>query len=125
MAIDAAVAGLAGVPPLFCAGDDKCVAEASHFFPGIETVTTKQAMGWSAALSKHPRRVLREIYEGVGRAYAGRGGFSPFTFSSPVTYEIRYKRIENAEAASRGFKAGHRIDPFTVRWEFASITDRF
>ncbi len=61
IAIDAAVAGAFGVPAIFMASDDKAVAEAAEFFPGITTVTTKIGHSWNAALSKHPRRVLREI----------------------------------------------------------------
>lgn len=125
MAIDAAVAGLRGVPPIFCAGDDKCVAEARGFFPGIETVTTKTALGWNAAVSKHPRRACAEIFDGVQRAMARLADFTPFAFTAPLSYDIRYKRIENAEAAARGFKAGQRLDPYTVRWELESITERF
>ncbi len=125
MAIDAAVAGLLGVPPLFCASDDKAVQEAAHFFPGIETVTTKTGFGWNAAVSKHPRRVVREIYKGVQRAVARRETSRPFQLPSPMTYEIRYKRIEHAEAASRGMRAGERVDPYTVQWQLDSITDRF
>ena len=125
IAIDAAVAGLKGVPPIFLASDDKCVAEAEIFFPGIETVTNKRAYGWNAAVSKHPKRVVGEIYAGVGRACARLKEFRPFTFPAPLTYEIRYKRIEAAEAASRGYKGGERVDPYTVRWELASILDRY
>ena len=125
LAIDAAVAGLHGVPPLFCAGDDKCAAEAARFFPGIETVTTKTACGWNAAVSKHPRRAVRDVYDGVRRACARLGTFTPFAFSSPLAYEIRYKRIESAEAASRGLNAGRRVDPYTVAWELDAITSRF
>lgn len=68
MAIDAAAAGVYGVPVIFVASDDKGVREAQRFFPGVETVTTKQAMGWNAAVSKHPLRVVDEIEAGVKQA---------------------------------------------------------
>lgn len=125
MAIDAAMAGKKNVPPLFCAGDDKCVAEAGRFFPGITTVTTKTAYGWNAAVSKHPKRVLGEIYEGVRRAVERRAEAKPFTLPEPLTYEVRYKRIEAAEAASRSPGTGTRVDAYTVRWQLASLSDRF
>jgi D-amino peptidase len=125
LAIDAAVAGTRGVPPLFCSGDDKCVGEAQRFFPGIETVITKTAFGWNAAISKHPRRVVQEIYDGVCRAIAGRERATPFRFAEPLTYEIRYKRIDAAESAARGATHGERIDSYTVRWQLDSILDRY
>ncbi len=125
LAIDAAIAGLQGVPPVFCAGDDKCVREADRFFPGIETVATKTAMGWNAAVSKHPKRAVREIYEGARRAAARLGEFRPFGLPAPLTLEVRYKRLEQAESAARGFKAGARVDPYTIRWELSSLAERF
>jgi D-amino peptidase len=125
MAIDAAVAGKLGVPVIFAASDDKAVAEASLFFGDIETVTTKQAMGWNAAVSKHPQRAIHEIYEGA-RLAAGRASHNkPFLFSDPLTFEIRYKRIEDAQSASRGYKAGERLDPYTVRFQLDTITDYY
>lgn len=125
MAIDAAMAGELGVPVLFVASDDKGVAEASVFFPGVETVTTKQAMGWNAAVSKHPKRAVADIYDGARRAAARVGQMQPFTFDKPIEFEIRYKRIEAAQAASRGFHRGERINPYTVRFKLDSITDYY
>lgn len=125
LAIDAAVAGLHGVPPLFVAGDHRCVAEAQSFFPGVETVTTKTAYGWSAAVSLHPARACEAIYDGVGRALARRAAMRPFTFPEPLEFSIRYARQDAAEAASRGHGAGERVDPYTVRWSLGSILDRF
>lgn len=123
--VDAAMAGERGVPLIFLASDDRAVAEAHAFFPGLETVTTKQGLGWNAAISKHPKRVVEEIYQGVQRAVARRTQFIPFRFSEPLTFEIRYKRMDAAQAASRGFKAGQRLDPFTVRWELEKLSDYF
>ena len=125
LALQSAVAdALGGVPPIFCVGDDKCAAEAARFFPGIATVTTKTAHGWNAAVSKHPRRAAQDIYDGVRRAVERRGEAKPFTFPSPLTYEIRYKRLEAAEAASRNATRGERVDAYTVRWQLSSILER-
>ena len=125
MEIDAAVAGEMGVPPIFTSSDDRAVAEASEFFSGIETVTTKVGKGWNAAVSKHPERVLDEIFEGAQRAVQNRKSMKAFTFESPIEFEIRYKRLESAQSASRGYKAGERLDPYTVRHRFERITDYY
>ncbi|MBS13748.1 MAG: peptidase M55 [Gemmatimonadetes bacterium] len=125
LGIDAAVAGKMGVAPIFCASDDKGVAEARDFFGDIETVVTKQAMGWNAAVSKHPKRSIEEIYQGAKRAAGHVDDAKPFTFEDPLTFEIRYKRIERAELASRGYKAGERVDPYTVRFQLDTITDYY
>ncbi len=125
MAIDAAVAGKMGVPVIFAASDDKAVAEANDFFGDIQTVTTKQAMGWNAAVSKHPKRAIAEIYEAAKRAVECSADAKPFAFDEPLTFEIRYKRIEAAQSASRGYKGGERIDPYTVRFQLGTITDYY
>lgn len=123
--IDAAMAGERGAPLIFVASDDKATAEARRFLPDVETVTTKHAMGWNAAVSKHPKRVVNEIYETVQRAVQRLDEMPLFTFDRPVTLEIRYKRIEAAQAASRGFRAGTRIDPYTVRLQLERLHDYF
>ncbi|MCZ6635732.1 MAG: M55 family metallopeptidase [bacterium] len=125
MAVDGAMAGERGVPVIFVASDDKGTAEAKRFFPGIETVTTKQAMGWNAAVSKHPKRAVNEIYETIQQAVPKLDMLKPFTFASPLEMEVRFKRIEAAQAASRGYKGAERIDPYTVRRTLESISDYY
>ena len=123
MAVDAAYAGLLDVPLIFVASDDKGVAEAREFFPGVETVITKIALGWTSALSKHPLRAADEIYEATKRAVARRKAMKPFSFENPLTVEMRYKRIEPAEQKSRAFAGWERVDAYTVRKIGATIRD--
>lgn len=125
MAIDAAVAGERGVPAIFASSDDKGTAEAERFFPGVVTVTTKQGMGWNCAVSKHPRRVEREIFDAVQRAVAKRDAIKPFAFSSPLMMDVRYKRLEAAQSASRSFHGAERVDAYTVRRVMPSIQDYY
>ena len=125
MAIDAALAGALGVPAIFTASDHLAAAEARRFMPWIETVTTKQALGWNMALSKHPRRAVREIYEGVRRAVDRIGEMQPFTFEKPITLEIRFKRIEAAQGAARGHSGWTRVDPYAVERRMDSLDEYF
>ena len=125
IAVDAAVCGELGVPVIFVSSDDKGVAEAKSFLPWVETVTTKRALGYNAAISKHPLRVLDEIYAGARRAVERRGEMELFTFASPVTFELRYKRIEGAQARSRDHSGWERVDAYTVRKTGRSVTDFF
>ena len=125
MGIDAAMAGVQDVPVVFVASDDKGTAEARDFFQSVETVTTKDALGWNAAISKHPQRAIAEIRAGAKIAAERLSDFVPFRFAQPLSLEIRYKRIESAQAASRGLKAGERIDPYTVRWQLDCLADYF
>ena len=125
MGIDGAMAGRLGVPVVLVASDDKGVAEAQSFFPWAETVATKQGLGWNGALSKHPKRAVTEVFAAAQRAASRLGEMKPFTFAEPLDFEIRYKRIEAAQAASRGYKRGERLDPYTVRWQLDKLSDYF
>ncbi|MEJ5251149.1 MAG: M55 family metallopeptidase [Chthonomonadetes bacterium] len=123
IAIDAASAGERNVPVIFVSGDDKCVAEARRFLPWVETVETKRAFGWNAALSKHPRRAERDIEEGVRRAVSRLSEMQVFRFQSPLTVRLRYKRLEDAERASRGASCWRRVDAYTAEAVFERISD--
>ena len=86
LAIDAAYAGELGVPVLFCAGDDACVA------------------------------VCDDIYRTVRAAVPGAGTLVPYCMPGPLSVEIRYKRMEDAARAALTDRNGHPFaqpDPFT------------
>lgn len=121
--VDAAFAGELGVPLIFVASDDKGVLEAKRFLPWIETVATKQSYGWNAAVSKHPKRVWQEIYDAVRHAVERLPEMRPFTFAKPIHVQIRYKRLEEAERATRGATVWRRVDAYTVETTFERITD--
>lgn len=125
MGIDGAVAGKLGVPVIFVASDDKGVAEAKRFFPNVETVTTKQALGWNAAISKHPQRVITEIHAGVQQAVARLGEMQPYRVDEPITYEIRFKRLEAAQAAARSGAGWQRLDAYTVQRTLNTLEDYY
>ena len=124
LAIDAAVAGEVGVPPIFVASDDKAVAEARDFFGEIQTVTTKIGTGWNGAISEHPLAVLDTIAGGVKRAVERLGEARPFHFDPPLEYDLKFKRMDAAEGWARR-SAGELVDAFTVRQHADSILELF
>ncbi len=97
--IDGAIAGEKGVPVIFVSGDDKCVAEAKGIMPWIESVETKQSFAYTRILSKHPKAVVKEIYNGVQNAVKRLDEMKCFTLKTPVNFEIRYKRTDTATHA--------------------------
>ncbi len=123
VSIDAAIAGEMGVPVIFVSSDDRCVAEAKRFLPWVETVTTKQSFGWNSALSKHPKRVEREIYDAVRRAVARLPEMKPFCVSSPVTVRLRFKRLDDAERQTRADRRWRRVDAYTTEAVFERLSD--
>ncbi|MBN3010065.1 M55 family metallopeptidase [Ruthenibacterium lactatiformans] len=96
LAIDAAYVGAFGVPVLFCASDDKCIAEAKQTFGPIATVETKRSLSWSSALSRHPAAVCQDIYSTVLQAAKEGQKVAPYTLPSPLSVEIRYPRTDLA-----------------------------
>ncbi len=94
--IDAAIAGDKNVPVIFVSGDDKAVKEAKEFLPWVKTVETKKATAYTRVISKHPKAVIKEIYETVKNAVNEINNMKTFTVPSPVTAEIRYRRCDLA-----------------------------
>ncbi len=126
--IDAAFAGRHGVPPIFIASDDVCVAQAKEAFPGIVTVETKKSLAWNGAHSKHPKKVCDEIYEKVKEAHAKASELKPFSFKEPIEYEVRFKHLSTAQNSTlRDINNNlfERIDPFTRRGVLARPEDIF
>lgn len=65
--INAEVAGYFNVPVLMLSGDDTTVARAKQFFPTIETVETKKALGRFSALCRPVETVRSELREASRR----------------------------------------------------------
>jgi len=125
IAIDAALANeLADVPVIFVSSDYKGTQEANKVLPWAETVYTKTGLARNGAISKHPLRAAQDIYEGVLRAAARIDEMKTFSFGSPIVYQCRYKRMENAQNASRERSKGSSlVDAYTVERVVERITD--
>lgn len=126
--IDAAFAGEHNVPVIFVSSDDKMIAQANASFPWAETVITKQSLSWSSAVSKHPKTVCTQIYEGVKKAAGRLDTMQPYTFTNPLDVEIRFKRMDNAASATLVDMNGERFthkDAFTRIGRVRSIRNLF
>jgi len=66
--INAALAGVFGVPIAFVSGDDRVVAQSKSRFPAIETVTTMESIGTYSALLHAPKAARALVRDGVERA---------------------------------------------------------
>lgn len=108
--IDGAIAGDRGVPVIFVSGDDKCTAEAKEIMPWIEVVETKQSFAYTRIISKHPKAVIKEIYDGVKNAVKRIDEMKCFTIKTPVNVEIRYKRADMAVHAKHMDMEGNSFE---------------
>lgn len=95
---NAAVAGHFNVPLIMIAGDQNVAKEAVETFGPIETVVTKESLGWLAAMSRHPKLVCAEIREKAEKAIHRIKELRPYVVTPPVRLEIAFKNIYDAES---------------------------
>jgi len=98
--LNAAVAGYFNVPVILVCGDQNVTREASAIFGGVETVRTKESLGWTSAKARHPRVICGEIREKVQNAVRRISQMKPYTVDTPVTMELTFKNIALAEAVA-------------------------
>lgn len=115
--LNAAVAGAFGVPVVFLSGDQSACADATRFMPWVRTLSVKQALGRTAAMSMSPQRVRTAIAERVSEAVADipKGAFEPYIVPAPLTLDIALMTSEKADVACI-IPGVQRIDGATVRY---------
>jgi D-amino peptidase len=102
VAIDAGIAGDAGVPTILVTGDDKVCAEAREFIPGIETAEVKKGLDCQGA-QLLPKQVAHDILRKASeRAVRRCREIKPFVVGKPVTMTL--------EVVSRGVVPVTRAD---------------
>lgn len=94
---DSRICARIGIKPMFCAGDDVCIAEMKSICPWAETVITKIGKGRNRAELRAREEVLAEIYDGVTRAYHRLPEPYACEFPEKAHLEVRYTRAERAE----------------------------
>src|SRR5438034_11303062 len=101
LGINAALAGVSGVPVALVSGDAALAAEAKDLLgEDVTTVVVKEAVGRQAAQSVAPAVACRMIREGVTAALKRRR--RPFVLSSPVTIERSEERRGGKEGRAQG-----------------------
>jgi D-amino peptidase len=97
--LNAAVAGHYGAPLVFASGDRAFVDELHATLPQVETVTTKEAVGQTAARLVHSQVVRERIAAGVQKALSRRQEMKPWQLARPVTLEVELATSGAAELA--------------------------
>lgn len=97
---NAAVAGHFKVPVIMVTGDQNVVKEALETFGPVETVATKESLGWLSAKAKHPKLICQEIKEKSKKSVLRIKEFSPYVLKPPFRLELTFKDIYDAEAFS-------------------------
>jgi D-amino peptidase len=98
LALNAAMAGLHGVPVALVSGDQALAAEVRELLgSNVETVIVKQAVGRFAARSVAPAAACDRIRESAVKALRRRHGV--FTFSPPIRLEVDFALTQMADMA--------------------------
>ncbi len=98
--LNAAIAGEFGVPAVFVSGDQAVGKQTRELLGPIEAVAVKQATGFYSATMTTPTECQRLIREGVKRAVERRKEMKPYRLTHPVSIEITFKNIIDAELIS-------------------------
>lgn len=98
LGLNAALAGLYGVPVALVSGDAALAAEAKELLgDGVATVVVKHAVSRHAARSVAPAVACRMIREEVERALRRR--HAPFVVPPPVALEVDFAQTIHADMA--------------------------
>ncbi|MGB9863254.1 MAG: M55 family metallopeptidase [Candidatus Saccharicenans sp.] len=119
---NAAVAGHFGVPVIMVCGDQHVVKEARENLGPVETVMTKESLGFLAAKSAHPKVVQAEIRQKAEKAVRRLKEMKPYTVAKPVVLDIAFKNIFDAETTAY-LPWVKRTDGKAVRVEFRDMLE--
>ena len=97
---NASVAGHFKVPVIMVAGDQNVAKEAIDTFGPVETVVTKESLGWLSAKSRHPKLICQEIKEKSKKAVRRIKELKPYVVKPPIKMELTFKHTYDAEAFS-------------------------
>lgn len=114
-------AGSLGVPVAVLTGDDQICQRAEKAFPGITTVTVKDACGFTAVDTLHPS-VARERIEQAVAAAVREGGVAPMPVPDSLTLEIDFASQLGADLAGT-VPGTRRLSPHTLQRDVESADD--
>jgi D-amino peptidase len=96
--LSAAIAGHFGIPVIMVSGDDKTIAEVHKTInPNILGAAVKRAIGYHSADNLSPTEARKLIAAQTKAALASANRIQPFRLKAPVTLEITFKNMLNAE----------------------------
>lgn len=114
--MNAAFAGMHGVPVVLASGDEALAAEIQGFLDA-ETVVTKTAVTPSAAALRHPQVVRADLTAAVARALdrLRRGGMRAWSVGEPVRIRMRFTSPTHVEVL-QAIPGMSKVDGYTVAY---------
>ncbi len=126
VAINAAVAGVFGVPVVLVSGDDKLAAEAHDHIPGVECVVVKDGVMRTAARLLAPEAARAALRDGAQRALSAPAWPTPLDFAAQ-TMCVTFRRTAACDAAAR-CPTVRRVGGYTVEisgHDYLEVFDTF
>jgi D-amino peptidase len=115
LALNAALAGVHGVPLALVSGDQALAAEAKALLgTEVETVMVKEAVGRFAAKSLPPSVACERIRVGAAKALARK--HTAYTFKAPIRLEVDFivsQMADMAELVPGSVRSGGRTVGYT------------
>lgn len=97
--VNALQAAAVGVPVGLLTGDDVICSAVERTLPGIETVTVKEACGFSAANSLSPSEARQQIREAAARVVTNADRLGPVVVPDVLEVEVDMPNPSAAESA--------------------------
>jgi D-amino peptidase len=122
---NAAYAGEFGVPILFASGDDAAIGEIKAHLGEMDTVITKNNLGFHSAETLTPAASCDLIFDGVLHAMAHRAQRHATLIAKPVTLDLSFKNYMPAEVLSY-LRSVERVDSHSIRFvgrDMAEVAD--
>jgi D-amino peptidase len=123
--LNAAYAGDLNVPIVFASGDDAAIREITARLGDMDTVVTKQTLGFHATETLTPAAACDLIYNGVVAALTHRSRRHPYQLPHPVTLDLSFKNYLPAEILAY-LRIVERVDSHSIRFvgqDMREVTD--
>jgi D-amino peptidase len=86
-----------GIPLLLVSGDRVVVEHVKEYMPWVTGVVVKEGIGHYSTNSVTPKAAQQLLREGAAAAIRNASAAKPFTFEPPISMEIDFARVEQAD----------------------------
>lgn len=119
--LNAALAGVYGVPVILVSGDEQTIIDARRYAPDASGFVSKVSIGWRSQKSLPPAQVCRQLAETAHTAFA-KALPPPFALEGPFHLEIETVNQGSAEMLSY-LRGVVRTGSFGISTDFDRIEE--
>jgi D-amino peptidase len=117
-------AGAVGVPVILASGDKTFAEEIKKLIPAVRTVSTKEAIGSSAAKLLHPDVVKKALQAEAKAALKDLKNAKPLPVQNPIEFVIKLDAPTRADVAM-GIPGMKRVDGYTVSYQAKDMDEAY